>query len=290
MRMSFIGAGKVGTSLGLYLKNKGFIISGYYSKSYASATNAGELTGSIPFRSLEELAVESDMIWITTNDDSIEEIGHQLAALKCVSEGTIIAHASGAHSSEILAGLKERGCFIYSIHPLQAFAQVETAVEELKATVFTIEGDQEKRALIKKIFNRTGNSCFIIEKEGKALYHAGACIMSNYLITLIDVALNLFQQAGLDRKKILEATRPLIMGTLNNIQLKDTKNALTGPIQRGDEVTIKNHIAAIGDNLPQEKEFYKFMGLKTLEMIKDSKSEEQIEMLMRLFEGGVYNE
>lgn len=290
MRMSFIGAGKVGTSLGLYFKGKGFEISGYYSKTYASALHASELTGSTAFNSLEELSSYSDMIWITTNDDSIEGVGGQLAQLKNISEGMIIAHASGAHSSEILLELKQKGCFIYSIHPLQAFAQFETALEELKATVFTIEGDEERLSIIKEIFNKTNNPHFIIQKEGKALYHAGACVLSNYLITLVDVAFKLFQQAGIDRSEIFEATLPLIMGTLKNIQVKDTRDALTGPIQRGDEETIKNHIKAIGEKLPQEKEFYEFMGLKTVEMIQLHKTKEQVETLKQLFEGGIIYE
>lgn len=287
MKMSFIGAGKVGTSLGLYFKSKGFVINGYYSKTYASALNASQLTESTVFHSLEELSSESDMIWITTNDDSIDEIGRQLVALKVLSEGTIVAHVSGAHSSEILVDLKQKGCFIYSIHPLQAFAQIDTSLKELQSTVFTIEGDAEKRLVVEEIFKKTNNPHFMIEKEGKALYHAGACVLSNYLITLLDAAFNLFQQSGMERDKIFEATLPLIMGTLKNIEIKDTVNALTGPIQRGDEQTIKNHIKAIGDQLPQEKEFYQFMGLKTIEMVKEHKTKEQVETLKKLFEGGI---
>lgn len=289
MKMSFIGAGKVGTALGIYFKKKGFNIEGYYSRSNISSQKASKLTDSQAFDYIEQLAT-SDIIWITTNDDVIEEVGKQLAELETITDRHIIAHMSGAHGSSALNTLREKGCSVYSIHPLQAFASPELAVEALEKTVFTIEGSPEQLPIIKSIFDKTGNMNFIINEEGKTLYHAGACILSNYLVTLIDVAFNLFQQAGIERDKILDATMPLIMGTLNNIKIKDTKASLTGPIQRSDYYTIQKHIAEISSKLPEEIEFYQFMGLKTLQMIEDNKSVEQIEILKKVLNGGSLNE
>lgn len=69
MNISFIGAGKVGTSLGIYLKNNNFNILGYYSHSLLSAKNASTFTTSKAFKTLRE-TLAADIIFITVNDDS----------------------------------------------------------------------------------------------------------------------------------------------------------------------------------------------------------------------------
>lgn len=285
MKMSFIGAGKVGTAFGIYLKKKGFIVNGYYSKTYRSAQKVSEITSSRCYGQLDQLK-DSDIIWITTNDDAIEIVANELANLDWMDDQYIIAHMSGVHGSSVLDVLREKGCSVYSVHPLQAFADPITAVEALENTVFTIEGSKKKLTDIESIFNKTGNQYFIIDEKGKTLYHAGACVLSNYLVTLMDSAFNLFEKAGLERSKILDATLPLILGTLNNINLKDTKEALTGPIQRNDIHTIDQHLSAINEQLPEELDFYKYMGLKTVNMVLKNKSEDQLDALNQVFKGG----
>lgn len=282
MNMSFIGAGKVGTALGIYLKNNGFKIDGYYSKSFESAQKAAELTNSRAYKSIDEVA-SSNMIWITTNDDAIEEVGSQLAKLDGIGNEHIVAHMSGVHSSTALKELKIKGCSVYSIHPLQAFADILTAVEALTNTVFTIEGSKERLAEVIDILNQTKNQYFIIDESGKTLYHAGACVLSNYLVTLIDSALHLFEEAGMNRQEIFSASMPLVLSTLDNIQKKDTKAALTGPIQRNDLNTLNKHLIAIEKQCGEELDFYKYMAQKTIEMMIDHKSKEQIEALNNVF-------
>lgn len=268
MKISFVGAGKVGTTLGLFFKENGYHVEGYYSRTFESAKKASELTNTKAYNDLELLVSNSDMIWITTNDDQIERVANQLSKLKNIHEGQIIVHASGAHSSEILNTLKQRGCIVFSVHPLQAFSDTKTALKALKDTTFTIEGDNKKINIITEILDKTNNPYFTIDTSGKALYHAAACILSNYLVTLIDAAYNLFEKSGIERSKIYNATLPLIMGTLGNIKSKDRVEALTGPIKRGDESTIKKHIEAIGRNSPLQEDIYRFMGLKTIEMLE----------------------
>ncbi|HAC74007.1 MAG TPA: hypothetical protein DCF46_10460, partial [Porphyromonadaceae bacterium] len=72
MKIAFIGAGQVSTALGLYFKNNGFEIGGYYSRSCKSTERAARLTHSHPYASAGELINDNQMIWITTPDDQIE--------------------------------------------------------------------------------------------------------------------------------------------------------------------------------------------------------------------------
>lgn len=287
MNIGFIGAGKVGTAFGKYLSNNGFNVEGYYSKREKSAQNAAKYCNSRAYVNLKDLTQKVDIIFITTNDDEIEKVADKLAENNILSTGQIIVHMSGASSSEILKSTKARGCFTYSLHPLQAFADIEKSVIDLKDTVFSIEGDEEKIHVFEEILENTGNRYFKISKDQKSIYHATACVVSNYLVTLMDYGLSLFEAIGIKGEDGYKALYPLIDGTVKNIYNLGTKKALTGPIARCDVETIENHIKSI-DKIAQDKlDFYKLMGDMTLELAKRDRlnDNEKIEELQNILRG-----
>ncbi len=271
MNIGFIGAGKVGTAFGKYLANNHFSVKGYYSRSKKSAERAADFTDSNAYCNINDLTQHSDIIFITTNDDEISRVCKVLINGDLLTQGQILVHMSGASSSRILEGAKERGCFIYSLHPLQAFADIGKAVEDLHHTVFSIEGDCEKIHVLQEILESTGNKYFNISSDQKSIYHAAACVVSNYLVTLMDYGLSLFEAIGINNHDGFKALYPLIEGSLKNIASLGTKEALTGPIARGDVKTIEGHIEAIGDIFLKELDFYKLMGSMTLDLAKSGK-------------------
>jgi predicted short-subunit dehydrogenase-like oxidoreductase (DUF2520 family) len=271
MKIGFIGAGKVGIAFGVYLKSKGFEISGYYSRSPASSIKAAELTASRHFMDYTKLSSESDIIFITTGDGEIKGVCDLLALSGALKKGQIVAHMSGALSSEVLKSARDRECWVYSLHPIQSFASLENALKNLPDTYFSIEGDVEKDSRLEELIAKTGNLCFRIAPNDKALYHAATCIFSNFLVALLDEGLQYLNSIGINPREGFSAMLPLIMGTLSNIELLGTANALTGPIARGDSSTIANHMENIELHLPQSLEFYRAMSLKTLQVAKLSK-------------------
>ena len=62
MQIGFIGAGKVGVSLGKYFKEKGRNVGGYYSLTRASAAWAAAFTQTTCYESLEEIISSCGMI------------------------------------------------------------------------------------------------------------------------------------------------------------------------------------------------------------------------------------
>ena len=98
MKIGFIGAGKVGFSLGKYFAENGLEISGYYSRSESSALEVAVFTGSELFVSAEELVSASDAVFLTVPDSAIKETYSALPKdLLC---GRQICHCSGAMSAE----------------------------------------------------------------------------------------------------------------------------------------------------------------------------------------------
>lgn len=286
MNIGFIGAGKVGTAFGKYLSNNGFNVKGYYSRSEKSAQNAARFCNSRVYSSINELTHSADIILITTNDDEIAKIVEKLTKENILSTGQIVVHMSGASSSEILKAVKEKGCFTYSLHPLQAFADIEKAVMDLENTVFSIEGDKEKIHILEEILKATGNKYFKITKEQKSIYHAGACVVSNYLVTLMDWGLSLFESIGIKSDDGYKALYPLIEGTIKNIHKLGPEKALTGPIARGDVETVENHIKSIKNTVQDKMDFYRLMGNMTLELAKkdrlnDNKKIKELQNILR---------
>lgn len=285
MKMGFIGAGKVGTAFGAYLQRKGFVLQGYFSKSMDSALKAAASTNSVAYETAKGLAKDVDFLWITAPDDHIKEICDHLAEENAFPKGQIVAHMSGASSSRILYRAKEMGCFIYSIHPLQSFAHAGKAIEDLEHTYFSIEGDAEKMEVVEGLFQKTGNRTFRIATEHKGLYHAAACIFSNYLVTLMHQGLAYFEKIGIPKEEGFQAVLPLILGTLKNIEALGPAQALTGPIARGDRETILHHIQSIEEKMPETLCFYKMMGQMTFHLasvhkLKDPEKKEALKKIL----------
>lgn len=265
---SFIGAGKVGTSLGIYFKENGLNIGGYFSRTAESAERASTLTHSTAYSNLECLVNNNQIIWITTPDDSIEKVAEQILELNIKGTKTFI-HASGSLTSDALSCLGKKGHRICSAHPLLAFSDIAKAVSALKDTAFFIEGQTNALTEIKKILAETGNSYHIIDKKSKPAYHAAAAVLSNYLVSLVYASNQLFDVAGIDERTLGDASLVLVKSVLDNLQGKTPAEALTGPIKRGDAETVKKHLEVLEQNLPELTELYKVMGRETMRMINN---------------------
>lgn len=288
MEIGFIGAGKVGKALGLYFKAHGLNVAGYCSRTEKSAIEAAVLTSSCAFRTLRELADSSDIIFITVPDQVLAEVDREAASmLDCyeVKHETFWFHVSGAHSSGILKGIREAGCETGSMHPLQSFGEPYGSTERLKRSWFTLEGTGKAVSTARSLLDKTSGKHFQIEAENKPLYHAGASVVSNFMVTLIESGISLFEAAGMDRADIFQAIEPLIESTLSNIREKGTIDALTGPIVRGDYDTVSVHMKAIGEKMPSELEFYRAAAHKTAMMLDGKRlAHEQVEEYERILE------
>ncbi|WP_353894118.1 DUF2520 domain-containing protein [Proteinivorax hydrogeniformans] len=290
MKIGFIGAGKVAKGFGIYLKESGLELSGFYSRTLESAQEAAKLTNSKSL-ALEEVAKNSTVVFITTPDDLIEKVCNEVAEQVGFSQGQTIAHMSGSLSSEQLKMAKQQGCNTFSLHPLQSFADPVASAEKLKDTFFAWEGKGNKKD-ISNILTVLGNNNTEISPEDKSLYHSAACIASNYLVTLLDSAIKLLEDTGIDRELSCEIISNLATGTVSNISNLDTTQALTGPIVRGDVSTISSHLDAYEKKgLLEIKNIYALMGLKTLDIAaKRGLSPEKIDHIKKILKEENFNE
>ena len=188
-------------------------------------------------------------------------------------EDKLIFHTSGAHDASILKPLKAHA---FSLHPLKAFSRVIEDAKELKDIYFSLESADDT---VKHWVDGLGISYFEIDSKDKKKYHAGAAIVSNYLVAVLDFGMKQFKQIGIDEQIAQKALWPLITGSLDNIERFGTQSALTGPIVRGDINTLKKHLEVLDLNL---QPLYKQLGLYTLSMTQhDDETRLKLESLLK---------
>jgi predicted short-subunit dehydrogenase-like oxidoreductase (DUF2520 family) len=187
-------------------------------------------------RGLELRDEASELILLCVPDSAIAEVAAGL------EPGPWIAHVSGATP---LAAL-DRHSRRFSMHPLQTFTRAR-GPEQLDGAwaAVTAESDEGREAGL-WLARTLGLEPFALSDDARPLYHAGAAIASNYLVTLHSVAAELFRAAGAPP----EALVPLMRRTIDN------GFELTGPIERGDWETVEAHRRAIRAAKPELEPLY----------------------------------
>ncbi len=212
---------------------------------------------------MKDIIYENDILFITTSDDSIEIIDKKLSKFNLKHK--YICHTSGSLKSSILFCSKKAGALIYSIHPIFAFSNKNTDIKKMKDICFSIEGDNEKDDLfIQNFINNLGNQFFIRDKDTSSTYHLANVLVSNLVLSLLDVGVNYFIKLGLSEGEALKAISPLVKINIENIFDDGFTKALTGPVVRGDITPIRKHLSAL-DN--KDKDIYKILSLNLLKII-----------------------
>jgi len=266
-QIAIIGCGRLGTHLGIQLFKLGYPIVGVYSHNEQSAQLLSNQIGHpIIGKTPWDVSQLAHIVFITTNDDQIESVCEQIAHHKGFMPNSFVFHCSGSLPSTILSSAKQNHAFIGSMHPLQSFANKTVDSNRFNNVYISVEGDPEAIDFSKQLIYHLKGQCITIKTQAKILYHAAAVTASNYLVTLLAFAKKLNQTAGIDEQDALSCLMPLIQGTLANMQKMSIPEALTGPIARGDQQTISNHMNHIEKMVPQFKPLYQCLGTYTVDI------------------------
>jgi len=285
-KIAIIGVGKVGTAVGFLLKGKGYTIASICARHQESLDRAHDLIGGEPFLDVAEASKKGDVVLLTTGDDQIQKVCGEIAAKGGFCQGQKVIHMSGASSLDVLKSAQESGAEILSIHPLQAFATISGAIEQLPGTVFGVTADENVIEWAYNFVEELGGRPIYIQDAQKLIYHAAACVVSNFFVTLMWIGKKMAMHVGMPDEMALDAYWPLVKGTFNNIEENGPVGALTGPIVRGDIETIKGHRKKIGEELRGLLEVYDVLGRHTVEVAleKGTIDSEIAKNLMRQFE------
>ena len=261
LTIGFIGAGTTGTALAVRLAQQRYQVIAVSSRSLTSAEKLAEkVSGCKVYKAAQEVADVAQLVFITTPDDIIPQVA---AEVQWHNEQNVI-HCSGAHSVDILEPAKQRGANTGCLHPLQTFASVEQAIDNIPGSTFAVEAEEPLLTMLKEMATNLEGDWVILKSGDKVLYHAAAVIACNYLVTLVKLATDLWQTFGVSQAKATKALMPLLQGTLSNIENVGLPTCLTGPIARGDLGTIRKHLEALEKGSPSLLGTYKELGLQTI--------------------------
>jgi predicted short-subunit dehydrogenase-like oxidoreductase (DUF2520 family) len=259
--IGFIGAGTTGTALAVRLAQHRYQVIAVSSRSLTSAEKlAARISGCQVYNRAQEVADIAQLVFITTPDDIIPKVAAETQWHKEQS----VAHCSGAHSVDILEPARQQGANTGCFHPLQTFASVDQAIDNIPGSTFAIEADEPLSSILKEMSTALEGEWVILKAGDKVLYHAAAVFACNYLVTLAKLATDLWQTFGVPPAQAIKALMPLLRGTLSNIENVGLPSCLTGPIARGDLGTISRHLESLEKQAPSLLNIYKELGRETI--------------------------
>ncbi|MCR2032514.1 Rossmann-like and DUF2520 domain-containing protein [Anaerofustis stercorihominis] len=263
MKIGFVGAGKVGVSLGKYFKLHKKDVIGYYSKNPDSAREAAKFTDTDYFSTLYDILNSCDALFLTVPDKDIGMVWESLKDFEI--QNKIFCHCSGALSSAVFQK-GDREVLGYSIHPMYAFNDKYTSYKELSNAYFTIEGNKKYLDFFKCFFESMGNPVKIISEDNKSKYHASCVYVSNLVIALVNMGADLLIESGFKKEEAIDALMPLFMNNANNIAERGLIDSLTGPIERNDITTVMKHLDVLSN---EAKDIYKLLSLGLIDIAEE---------------------
>lgn len=265
MEIGFIGAGKVGFSLGKFFVQGGVPVTGYWSRHRDSAQEAAVFTGTKRYDSMEALVKNSDVLFLTVPDGVISEVYQELRKFNI--SGKQICHCSGVMTAEeAFPGILQSGAYGYSIHPLFPISSKYKVYGELTGAFFCLEGTGPHLEEWKTLLKSLGPTVQILSPEAKARYHAACAIASNLVCALVGESMDLLESCGFTASGALEALAPLMRSNMEHLLQEGPVAALTGPVERGDSTTVAKHLNCFWD--PREREMYRTVSWKLLDIAK----------------------
>jgi predicted short-subunit dehydrogenase-like oxidoreductase (DUF2520 family) len=245
--VGIVGAGAVGTALGVALARGGWPVTAIASRDEGRRERFRSLVpGSRGFAEATALLDEVELIILAVPDDALPGLASELR----LYSGQAMIHTSGALGAEVLEPARAAGTQVGAFHPLVAFADTERAVAALRGATVAIEGDDQLAGLLAEMAEALGATAVRLAPGSKAAYHAAAMLAAGGFVALLDAIAELGTVAGLDEAGSIAIYGGLVEQTLGNARALGIARALTGPMVRGDVGTIRRHLEALERDAP----------------------------------------
>lgn len=282
--VAIIGAGRLGTSLGRALAEKGHSILWIADKNPTAARESRRIIGQGRTTSDIARAAEAGIIVLSVPDDEIERAARTLAKTAATWREKTVLQTSGILSSASLAALRARGASCASFHPVQSFPRKDAPAGRFRNIVIALEGDAAALRVAKRLIRSLGARPFLLRARDKAAFHAACSMASNLFVPLFEMTRTLLRGIGIGDAEAAKILIPLVEGTLQSVKHLDGAAALTGPVSRGDVATVEKHLQTL-KNHPDALRVYQTLGAEAVRLAgKKDLPPRTLKVLKRLME------
>jgi predicted short-subunit dehydrogenase-like oxidoreductase (DUF2520 family) len=235
---ALVGPGRAGTTLAVALAARAWrpvAVAG--RRVDAPSTVAASTRLGAPAVSVADAGRGAGLVIVATPDAAIADTA--LALSPSLRPGALVVHLSGACPLDELGKLRaERpDVAVGALHPLQSLPSVEQGLARLPGSWCAIDGPGE----VERLALTLGMRPFRVAPGERARYHAAATIASNHVVALLAQAVRVAEVAGVPAEALL----PLVRASVDNVDVLGTRDALTGPVARGDADTVARHLDAL---------------------------------------------
>jgi predicted short-subunit dehydrogenase-like oxidoreductase (DUF2520 family) len=259
--VGIIGPGRAGVGLGLALARARYVVRlhGRHNTSVPAPLTLSVGPGDEP----PPWVAEPPVVILAVRDDAIRPLADMLARAGVIRATQVVLHLSGAQGQEALGPLVGSRAALGSLHPLQTLSEPARAPERLRGAWAAVEGMARAVQAAEGLAQDLGMRTFHLASQAKAIYHAGAVFASNYFVVVEAVAQRLLRHAGLSDTEAWQALRPLVEGTFESLTRQEPAAALTGPVARGDDTTVRRNLEALTSD---DAALYRALGRAALEL------------------------
>jgi predicted short-subunit dehydrogenase-like oxidoreductase (DUF2520 family) len=289
LNIAIVGAGAVGSTLGLILRENHHTITAVISRTPKSARKCGRLLSCRTVStSFDAIPQETQIVMITTPHGAVRDVARGLARLEDFRwRGVAVCHASGMLTAEALDPLRNAGATVFSFHPLQTFPRdfpPRKIVPTARGIVYGIDGPPAGLRVAARLARALDGRTLRVPPDLREFYHAACVVASGHLVALTAILGAFYQDIAPGRRDFMDTFLPIMNATLSNVRASSPERALTGPVARGGTETLARHFDAIQRTAPALIPYYAHMTMETLRvaMEKHSLSSEQVNELTGL--------
>ena len=186
-------------------------------------------------------------VWLLAQDAGLPALAEALRGR--LPAGVPVLHAAGAHPArELLAPLRAAGHPVGTLHPICSLRK-ERLDARLDRASFGIAGDPAAVALARELVaGRPILDLEPLDARARRAYHAACALVANHLAVLLDAAAAVLRGRGLAPTAVDAALSELMLTSLANLRTLGIPAGITGPLARGNNTAVKQHLEVLGES------------------------------------------
>ncbi len=240
LRIVIAGPGGAGAALGLAAQRAGHTVAGILTRS------GGDGGLGAPTLGWSDPIPEVELVLLTVPDRALLAVATTLNTR--LPAGALVAHCSGITPLSVLQPIADAGHPIGGIHPLAALPDGPRGADALRGAGMAIGGSDD--AVVQRLSSfahSLGGLPFTLADEARPGYHAAASMAANHLTALLGAVEEVATAHGVP----FDAYRALVEGAVAMTFETSPGEALTGPVARGDEGTVRLQRLAVEESAPE---------------------------------------